>query len=330
MKNKFLSLIAASLMLGAASHIKAMDSDSDLVQHGDSISFNIDASKQVERTDKPAKKIKLLDDMFNLPDPTSWTSNPSRTTTAQADKPYKCEFSGCNKSFSGRSGVFIHTNREHTQENMHLCHFCALVPKIVKKKLLIGKAYFDINFPKHLRSHTQPYICGNDGQCTERFTRKSQLAEHQTKEHGVTNNDAVRGNNKTFPCRLCGKEGLTDLPSHKAECRSLLEYVLLTKYKIPASEDNLKKIGFSDDRYLSASKKQTGITHRITLNGYEAVTSPMQTSNDDRITNAHDDPSHQLLFETPLIQPTAKRIKSNAAPEPFGYYVRKNNQYETE
>jgi hypothetical protein len=323
---------------------------------------------------RPAKKAKLTvkNDMFNLSDPSKWTkvltpptpnnNNSNHEPTIKwsinndhaKNKALTCTVAGCNKSFNVRSTLYLHINKEHTKAKKYPCHFCNAFPEKVKSLELIGKDYFSANFLKHLRSHFQPYFC-DIGHCSKIYSEREQLKIHQENIHGITNNEAARGNNNTYPCRVCGMEGLTDLPSHKAECCALLQCALI-KIGVPPSDDNLKKIGFNDDNYSSEFKcsmcneafnNNIGLSHHMTVK-HPVTPSPLQTSNtalvspsptalapnnntnqsDDRITNAHDDPSHLPHFETPLLQPAALQPKK--APEPFAYYVRKNTQYETE
>lgn len=359
--------------------------------------YNIDPEKPAKKAKliNPNDDIFNLEDpIFNLEDPNKWDSNLSLAVPKTAltpltsnndnnnnkrqikwsinndhvaDKPFKCTVPGCGQSFHVSSSVYVHINREHTHNRQYSCHFCAAYRqeakdkpqetknKNTKKCHLVEKIYYDApNFLKHLRSHTRPYQCNFP--CLETYPARKKLEKHQEKKHGVTNNDAAPLNN-TFPCHLCGKEGLNALPSHKAECRTLLACVL-TSLSIPASEANLAKIGFNDDNYATEVKCPTcsatfknriGLAHHMTLKGHNPVITPL-TSNttallppspavlalkntnqsNDRITNAQNDPSHQPNFQTPVIQPASEQPKNSKTPEAFSYDVKKTNPYETE
>gem|GEM_PF-4772850 len=264
------------------------------------------------------------------------------------EKPFKCPHPGCDKSFDLERSISRHLSINHNHEVKNICHFCAAFPEKVQDKDLLDKPHYDCrDFFRHLRTHTKPYQCNV---CAKRIALQEAFVMHEKTKHGITNNaQQTREGSAKFFCTLCGLELLTDLQTHKASCRTSLKYALTTM-GILASEENLAKIGFNDNKYIDIPKfkclicnalcknkkgfihhmimmhrattsngfkcpvcsllckNQTGLTNHMTISGHKVITPILQAprtstptllllnpvNQDDRITNAHDDPSHQI------------------------------------
>lgn len=88
--------------------------------------------------------------------------------THTKEKPHKCKFSGCTKSFSRAENLKIHV-RSHTFEKPYQCNFPGCT-----------KAYSNSSDRfKHSRTHQngKPYVCKVIG-CMKRYTDPSSLRKH--------------------------------------------------------------------------------------------------------------------------------------------------------
>lgn len=193
-------------------------------------------------------------------DPSHNTANThafvgATTDTQPASKTYACKYPGCVKSYSFMPGLSRHINDEHTHTRHDSCHFCAEFPTNTESSAHSTIYFNRAKFLAHLKTHTRPYQCNVQG-CTERFAEAVTLAKHQTNKHRITNNAKQERDRliQTSPCLMCGLQNIADLSAHKEQCKSLLKDAL-RKLGVEDSDQNLEKIGFSENKYMTAAFK---------------------------------------------------------------------------
>ncbi|XP_040103192.1 zinc finger protein ZXDC [Oryx dammah] len=106
----------------------------------------------------------------------------------EPERPYKCDFPGCEKTFITVSALFSHNRAHFREQELFSCSFPGCSKQYDKAcRLKI-----------HLRSHTgeRPFICDSDS-CGWTFTSMSKLLRHKRKHE----------DDRRFPCPVegCGK-----------------------------------------------------------------------------------------------------------------------------
>ncbi len=92
--------------------------------------------------------------------------------THTREKPFKCDYRNCQKSFAAASSLAVH-ERVHTGERPYICDYDDC-----------GKAFKTSGALRdHGRTHTKerPYVCG---ECQRKFSQSSNLAKHMRTHSG--------------------------------------------------------------------------------------------------------------------------------------------------
>jgi|GEM_PF-2392870 hypothetical protein len=252
MKKQFLAILAAGLMLGGTSRIHAMDrelpplfhtqDEQDLLLKDYEL---IPLSQDLTKTDKK-RSIDQVDhddddsyDDDNSGDCDNENDNDNNNNN-NATRRLKCGRQGCDAVFSHKSTLCYHRNTKHPDTaKLFTCSFCTMVPGVKLRTEFPQPIYI-----KHLRTHTEPHLCEH---CSKRFAHKYLLSNHLETAHGITNN-ANSAKTNVLPCLTCGLQCITDLPSHKSQCKKTLE-LALRSMGIQPSDENMIKVGFIDSRY---------------------------------------------------------------------------------
>ncbi|XP_054443273.1 zinc finger protein ZXDC isoform X2 [Pteronotus mesoamericanus] len=120
--------------------------------------------------------------------PTQSKLNSHQRSHFEPERPYKCDFPGCEKTFITVSALFSHNRAHFREQELFSCSFPGCSKQYDKAcRLKI-----------HLRSHTgeRPFICDSDS-CGWTFTSMSKLLRHKRKHD----------DDRRFTCSVegCGK-----------------------------------------------------------------------------------------------------------------------------
>lgn len=132
------------------------------------------------------------------------------------EKPFVCNFPGCNKQYSRSGRLKIH-QRTHTGEKPYICSFKGCSKKFTEKG----------NLKTHMRIHSgeKPYYCDFEG-CNKTFTTQGHLTDHKRRHSG----------DRPFKCESCSRTFMrsSTLKKHQAKHKvsSLLNWFYLPSIRL--------------------------------------------------------------------------------------------------
>ena len=167
------------------------------------------------------------------------------------ERPYKCEYSGCFKSYKGKEALKRHIGSNHTPGS----YGCPKCGKIYKTQHLLQKHLSVV-----CQNQVRPYICEI---CQKTFKTRTSLAYHM----------GIHSSVKKFPCEVCKKAFPSKLHlhnhqlTHKTGCykcfcglqyknvKSYKEHVKLIHDKTNPRKCSVCLRNFKNDKALENHKK---------------------------------------------------------------------------
>ncbi len=99
----------------------------------------------------------------------------NKEKTAQAEKPFKCDDSGCQSAFTTKSNLTRHKKRKHLGERPFRCDKAGCKSAFNTKNSLT-------THQKYKHSEERPFKCSEDG-CNKDFKNKGILSRHWKSKH---------------------------------------------------------------------------------------------------------------------------------------------------